>query len=132
MSRNVDAVKAIYESFGKGDIPGILARLAPEVEWEHDWGGPALRWYAPRRGRGEVVKFFETLGDFEFRRFEPSAFLEGGNLVAVLVHLELVVKATGKPIRDLEAHLWTFDGAGVVTRFRHLVDTHQFALATTA
>jgi hypothetical protein len=38
MSRNVEAVKAIYESFGRGDVPGVLARLDPDVEWEHDWG----------------------------------------------------------------------------------------------
>lgn len=31
---HVDTVKAIYESCAKGDIPGILARLDPDVEWE--------------------------------------------------------------------------------------------------
>jgi hypothetical protein len=30
MSRNTDTVKAIYESLGKGDVPAILARLAPD------------------------------------------------------------------------------------------------------
>jgi ketosteroid isomerase-like protein len=130
MSRNVDAVKAIYESFGRGDIPGILARLSPQVEWEHDWGGTPLKWYQPRRGRAEVVKFFEALADFDFLRFEPVAFLEGGNMVAVPVRLEVRVKATGREIRDLEAHLWTFGDEGLVSRFRHLVDTQQFALAT--
>ena len=30
MSHNTDAVKAMYESFGKGDVPAILARLAPD------------------------------------------------------------------------------------------------------
>lgn len=129
MSRNVETVKAIYECFGKGDVAGILARLAPDVEWEHDWGAPPLRWYAPRRGRDEVPQFFAALADFEFLRFEPVAFLAGDNLVAVPIHFEARVKATGHTIRDLEAHLWTFDGDGLVQRFRHLVDTRQFALA---
>lgn len=130
MSQNADTVKAIYDCFGRGDVSGILARLAPDVEWEHDWGGPALKWYPPRRGRDGVVQFFATLADFEFLRFEPSAFLEGGNMVAVPIHLELRVKANGKVIRDLEMHLWTFGDRGFVSRFRHLVDSHQFALAT--
>ena len=50
-------------------------------------------------------------------------------MVAVPIHLELRVKSTGKIIKDLEAHLWTFDADGKVTRMRHLADTQQFALA---
>jgi hypothetical protein len=132
MSRHVDAVKAIYESFGKGDIAAIMARLDPEVEWEYDWGSPPLKWYTPRRGRDQVPGFFESLADFEFIRFEPIAFLGGDGMVAVPIRLELVVKKNGKRIRDLEAHLWTFGANGLVTRFRHLLDSHQWVLATQA
>lgn len=127
MSRNVDTVKAMYDCFGRGDIAGILARLSPDVEWEHDWGGTPLKWYRPRRGHDGVKQFFASLADFEFLRFEPAAFLEGGNLVAVPIHIELRVRATGRTIRDLEAHLWTFGDDGRVARLRHLVDTQQFA-----
>jgi len=130
MSKNVNAVKAIYDAFGKGDVPAILSRLAPDVEWEHDWGGETLGWYEPRRGRDAVPAFFGTLADFEFARFEPFAYLEGDNMVAVPVRLELVVKASGKRIRDLEMHLWTFRVDGQVAKFRHLVDTLQFSTAT--
>lgn len=129
MSRNVDTVKAMYECFGKGDLSGILARLAADVEWEHDWGSAPLPWYVPRRGRDEVPQFFASLADFEFLRFEPFAFLEGDNMVAVPIHLELRVKKTGKVIKDLEMHLWTFGGDGLVKRMRHLTDTRQFAQA---
>ncbi len=129
---HVDTVKAIYESFGKGDIAAILARLDPDVEWEYDWGSQPLRWYTPRRGRDQVPGFFESLADFEFVRFEPIAFLEGDGMVAVPIQLELVVKKNGKRIRDLEAHLWTFGANGLVTRLRHLLDSHQWALATQA
>jgi ketosteroid isomerase-like protein len=129
MSRNIDTVKAIYDCFGKADIAGILARLAPDVQWEHDWGAEPLPLFAPRRGRDEVPKFFAMLDAFEFLRFEPVAFLEGANMVAVPVDLELLVKATGRRIKDVEAHLWTFGDDGLVTRFRHLADTRQFAQA---
>jgi ketosteroid isomerase-like protein len=130
MSRNTDAVKAIYESFGKGDVPAILARLAPNVAWEHDWGGESLTWFKQRRGRDAVPGFFASLADFEFVRFEPFAFLEGDNMVAVPVRLELLFKANSKRILDLEMHLWTFGPDGLVNGFRHFVDTHQWAQAT--
>lgn len=74
--------------------------------------------------------FFATLADFEFVRSEPFAFLEGGAMVAVPVRLELVCKANGKRIRDLETHLWTFGPDGQVTGFRHFIDTQQWAQAT--
>lgn len=130
MSTNIDTVKVLYECFGRGDIAGILERLSPDVEWEHDWGGEIMRWYEPRHGREAVPGFFATLADFEFLQFEPLAFLEGDRMVAVPVRLELEVRANGKRIRDLEMHLWTFGPDGQVTRFRHMVDTLQFASAT--
>ena len=74
--------------------------------------------------------FFASLADFEFVRFEPFAFLEGASMVGVPVRLELVFKANGKRILDLEMHLWTFGPDGLVTGFRHLVDTHRWAQAS--
>jgi hypothetical protein len=49
--------------------------------------------------------------------------------VAAFIRLEVVVKATGRTIHDLEGHLWTFDSEGRVARFEHLVDTHEHLLA---
>jgi uncharacterized protein len=129
MSRNIDTAKAAYAHFANGDIASILALLAPDIAWEYGWGGPVLKWYEPRHGRDAVAKFFATLADFEFVRFAPVEFLEGGNMVAVPIEIELIVKATGKSIRDLEMHLWTYGADGRVSRFRHLVDTLQLAEA---
>lgn len=129
MSDDVATVKAICGCFAQGDIAGILSRLHPDIEWEHDWGTPPLGWYRPRRGRNQVSGFFDTLGAFEFVEFTPLAFLTGDDLMAVPIRMELVVRANGNRIRDLEAHLWTFGADRLATRFRHLVDTHQFAVA---
>lgn len=129
---HIDSVKAIYAAFGQGDVPGILARLSPDIEWEYDWFGPSLKWFEPRRGRADVVKFFEALADFEVARFEPTAFLAGDGMVAVPIQLEFVHKATRRRIRDFEAHLWTFGTDGLVSRFRHLVDSAQYAAVQAA
>jgi ketosteroid isomerase-like protein len=130
MSRNVETVKTLYACFGRGDVTGILERLDPDVEWEHDWGGEPLPLFRPRRGRAAVAGFFQALADFEFLRFEPVAFLEGGDMVAVPVYLGLRDKRTGREMHDLEAHLWTFGSDGLVRRLRHILDTRQFAAMT--
>jgi ketosteroid isomerase-like protein len=49
--------------------------------------------------------------------------MDGDGNVAVVVHIETVVKASGYVIDDEEVHLWTFDDAGLVSAFRHVVDT---------
>ena len=38
MSEHAETVNAIYEAFGRGDIPSILGRLDPDVRWE-SWAG---------------------------------------------------------------------------------------------
>jgi len=132
MSAHVETVRAIYGCFGSGDVDGILVHLAEDVEWEHDWGATPLPLYVPRRGREAVRGFFGVLAAYEFLRFEPVAFLADDHMVAVPVRLEMRERATGKVIRDLEAHLWTFAADGKVSRFRHLCDTLQFAEAAKA
>ena len=130
---DVATVQAIYAAFGRGDIPAILERLAEDVAWEQWTGGsPAaagIAYLAPRTGRAEVGQFFAALGALEFHAFEPTGFLEGDHQVAALIRLDVTVRATGKRFQDDEVHLWTFDDAGRVVRFRHYVDTAKHLAA---
>jgi uncharacterized protein len=38
---NVELVRGAYDDFNGGNIPGVLGRLAPEVEWNEPGGGNA-------------------------------------------------------------------------------------------
>ena len=126
---NVETVQAIYEAFGQGDIPAILDRLAEDVEWDLDAPSYGIPIYEPGVGREHAARFFEALGDLEFKRFEPTNFLSGGDQVAVPINIEVTVKATGKTAEALEIHLWTFGDDGKVSRFFHAIDRHAFVLA---
>jgi ketosteroid isomerase-like protein len=122
---NVAVVGAMYEAFGRGDVPAILAHLAEDVEWEYGFNSTEVPWLQPRRGHQGVAEFFATLDDVEFHRFEPKTLLAAGDTVVALVDLEATVRATGQPVREEdEVHIWHFAG-GKVVRFRHRVDTHQ-------
>jgi uncharacterized protein len=129
MPTNIDTVKTIYENFQRGDVPAILARLHEDVEWEHDTVNHGIPWIVPRRGRANVIGFFESLATLDIKQFEPRHFLSDDRHVAVICVLEAVVKSTGRTIKELETHVWTFDDEGMVTKFRHAIDTHQAWLA---
>jgi uncharacterized protein len=130
---NLAATQAIYEAFGRGDVPAILERMADDVRWE-DWSDnfaqraevPVL---APRRGRDGVGEFFAHVGTWTVHDFAVLSLMAGGNQVAA----EIVIDATthtGGHFRDEELHLWTFDDEGRVVRMRHYVDTAKHIAAT--
>ncbi len=126
---NIQTVQAIYEDFGKGNVPGILARLDPNVDWERHGEGHSVPWLTPGTGVGHVGKFFESLGAIEITKFVPMNLLEGGDQVVAVIDTELTVKATGMSLQDEELHLWTFGPDGKVTGFRHVVDTAKHLAA---
>lgn len=129
MPSNIESVQAIYQAFGRGDVAAILAALSDDVEWEHDSTDHGVPWLKPRRGRAAVGGFFQDLSGIVIERFEPRSFLASADQVATVIAVDIVVKETGRRIRDLELHLWTFAADGKVARFRHVLDTHQHVQA---
>jgi ketosteroid isomerase-like protein len=128
--RNVETVEAIYAAFGRGDIPAILERLAPDVAWEEGGVDHGVPWLVPRQGRKGAAAFFETLAGIDIEDFRVFQITSGGPYVVALVSIDFEVKATGRRVRDTcEAHVWRFDDAGRVVSMRHAADTHQHKLA---
>jgi ketosteroid isomerase-like protein len=123
-------VEGIYAAFGRGDIPAILEHLAEGIEWDYGHGENPVPWLKPRRGRAGVAEFFESAAGLEFHKFAPHTFIEGPNIVVVLVDVDATVKKSGRRFsEDDELHLWRFDTQGRVVRFRHGVDTHKHVQA---
>jgi uncharacterized protein len=131
---NLATVQGIYEAFGKGDVPAILDVLEDDVQWE-SWednsasnaGVPTM---IPRKGRDEVVQFFEVAGQMEITDLQILNMMEGGNQVAVEFVLEANLPAWGGGhYRDEEIHLWTFNDDGKVVRLRHYIDTAKHIAA---
>ncbi len=125
---NIEAAQAMYEAFGRGDVPAIMAHMADDIAFDN-WTGNAavdsglLPQMKPRFGKAGAVEFFTALQSLEFLRFDVTNLLAGGNQVAATVSLETRIKATGRVVRDDMIHLWTFNEAGQATRFLHYLDT---------
>jgi ketosteroid isomerase-like protein len=57
---DVDLIRATYESFGRGDIPAVMANFAEDIEWNAPDVLPHGR---NVRGHEGVGQFFAGLGD---------------------------------------------------------------------
>lgn len=121
----IDIVQQIYADFGRGDVPAILQRLAEDVEWEYATGPNPIPWLQPLKGREQVPKFFEALfSSVEITRFEVGKIFGDADTVVDLVTLEYTARATGRKVQEIdEVHIWHFNAAGQVQRFRHRADT---------
>lgn len=121
---NLQTIQHLYAAFGRGDIPAIIEKLAPDVEWEYGITSTDVPWLQPQRGHTGAQKFFQALTALQFHAFNPHTLLANGDTVVALVNLEATVQKTGKRIvEEDEVHIWHFDKQGRVKRFRHRVDT---------
>lgn len=131
MTDHIPTLQRIYAAFAAGDLPGVLAHLSPDIDWEHDRTVPVHPLFRPGRGYARVMEFFTELArDWEFLQFEPQGFLAGGDRIAVPIRLGLRNRTTGREAHDLEIHLWTFGPDGKVAALRHCVDTAQLQAAS--
>lgn len=130
---NMSVVQDIYAAFGRGDIPTILDKLADDVDWDYAYRAAPnpIPWLQPQRGKDGAAGFFKKVQDnLEIHRFAVKTLTEGLNVIVALFDIEATVKPTGKPIVEQdEAHIWHFNDAGKVIRFRHCADTYQQVMA---
>jgi hypothetical protein len=130
---NAATVADIYAAFGRGDVAAILARLAPDVAWEV-WPDNfaqrgAVPYLAARSGPGEVAGFFAELAAMTVLDFAVLDVIGEGRQVVAEVRASFALPNGGR-FADEELHLWTFDGAGRVSRFRHYCDTAKHLAAS--
>lgn len=130
---NAATVADLYEAFGRGDIPAILDVLADGVAWEEWRDNFAQRAGVPhlltRQGPAQVVEFFTVIGSWTLRDFAVLDVIGTGRQVVAEIRAEFSLPNGGR-LADEELHLWTFDDAGKVIRFRHYCDTAKHIAAS--
>lgn len=121
---NKKVVQDAYAAFGRGDIPGLLNMLSPDIEWQGVIGaGPNVPTRGVRRGHAEVGRFFEQVGaTVDFKRFEPREFVAEGDKVVALGYYEAVVKPTGRPFTSDWVMVFTLRD-GKIVRFQEFTDS---------
>jgi ketosteroid isomerase-like protein len=104
---NKRVVQQVFEKFGSGDVPGLLAMIAEDAEWAAP-GPEVVPHFGERRGRDGALEFFKHLGsNVEFERFEPGDFIAEGDRVVALGFERGLVRRTGKTFDNHWALVFT-------------------------
>ncbi len=126
-AENVAIVRALYEAFGKGDIPGVLGKFDQKIEWREAENFI----YADRNPyvgpnailEGVFLRFVSEWNDFTV---SPESIIDAGEQVVTLGTYSGTNKKTGKSVRAQMVHVWNLSD-GKAVRFQQYTDTKQFA-----
>ncbi|GJM18055.1 MAG: hypothetical protein DHS20C14_02680 [Phycisphaeraceae bacterium] len=130
--RNVDVIRAIYDAFAAGDVPGVLGRMSPDIVWNEAENFP----YAdgnPYVGPEAVLNgvFARCIGEWDGFAVEMGEIVDAGETVIALGRYTGVYKATGTPQNTQVAHVWRLAG-GKAVQFQQHADTLHVARVTGA
>jgi ketosteroid isomerase-like protein len=121
VGNNKELVRGIYEAFGKGDVPTVLAGLDANVEWKEAEGFPTAGTYT---GHDAVVQgvFMPLVTEWEGFAVKPEALVGEGDSVVSYGTYSGACKATGKSMSARFAHVWKVRDGKVVS-FEQIVDS---------
>jgi ketosteroid isomerase-like protein len=122
-NQNLDGVRGVYDAFAKGDVPGVLGFLAPDIEWTEAEGFPYGGTY---NGPNAVLEgVFMRLGtEWDGYAAIPTEFIDAGDTVVALGIYSGKYKATGKSFQANFAHVWKLR-EGKAMRFVQYTDTKK-------
>ena len=127
----IASVERLYQAYGNGDIDGVLAELADDVDWAAEAAGSGAPWYGAYRGKGEVPRFFKEIGsNLDISEFTIVGHTSNDTDVVTTVHWAFTVNATGKRASMYMQHWWRFAG-GKIVFFRGSEDSAQTVAAFT-
>jgi ketosteroid isomerase-like protein len=132
-AQNIEIVKGIYESFGRGDVDAILEQCTDDVDWAADAAIEVAPWHGVKRGKAEVPSFFIGIAQsVHVTEFSPLSFAgnEDGD-VMVFLRFAFTVTATGKDAAMNLHHYWRLRD-GKVAYYRGSEDTALVASAFSA
>jgi uncharacterized protein len=122
---NVQVVKDGYAAFSRGDIPGLLALLAEDVEWHIPGAGLPLA--GTYRGHDGVANFFQKLAaESDVLDFQPREFVAEGDRVLVVGWERVKLKATNRTTEVDWVMSYTVR-TGKIAIFREYTDTKALA-----
>ncbi len=115
-------VKDLYGALGRGDVPALLALLAPELAWTEAEGFPysSGTWRSPEEVLTKLLIPLQR--DWDDFTVSSEETVSAGDTVVSFGAYAGTAKATGKRMRAPFAHRWQVHG-GKIVRFDMYTDT---------
>jgi uncharacterized protein len=101
MASNLEMTRKAFESFQRGDIPGLMRDLIDDsCTWISPGPQDRLPWAGTFKGKQEIASFFARVGEnLEFSELALREMIEQGNTVVVFGTTTGRVKITGKIVK---------------------------------
>ncbi len=121
MAGHSDTIANVYAAFARGDIPAVLAVLAPNASWTEAEGFPYAGTYV---GPDAVLRnvFMKIGAEWDGFTAISHELIANADTVVSLGEYSGTYKATGKSFRAPFVHVWKFGGDSVIA-FRQHTDT---------
>jgi hypothetical protein len=128
MRSNLEIVQQHYTASARGDLAGMLADVAANVEWKEMDGAPCAGVYLGARAVTEGV--FARIGrEWEGFAFELERLYDAGDTIFAAGWYSGRYRKTGKWFRCRTLHVWHLQG-GTIRKFEQFADTQLMATAT--
>jgi ketosteroid isomerase-like protein len=121
MAGHSDTISNLYIAFAHGDVPTVLAALAPNVNWTEAEGFPYGGTYLGPEAVLQNV-FMKLGSEWNGYAAVPHELVSNADTVIALGEYSGTYKATGKSFRAPFVHVWKFSGNSVIS-FRQHTDT---------
>ena len=118
---NARAVEALFEAFGRGDIPYILDQLVDDVHWVAHLD-PSVPWSGDYSGKTNVPQFFQALGgSVEVTGHPVNQIVAQDDTVVALGDVNFSVRSTGETGNSSWVYVWKLRD-GKITRYDQFND----------
>lgn len=118
---NRSIIEAHYAASDRGDLDGMLAPLASDVEWTEMAGFPCAGTYRGPQAVAEHV-FAALAADWDGYTVTIDQVLDAGDTIVGVGTYSGTYRATGRAMRARVVHVWRLQ-AGQVVAFEQFTDT---------
>src|SRR5262245_43713186 len=126
MASNVEVIKALYESFAKGDIGAVLGAFDQNIDWQEPESLPFENQIGPQAVAENIFsRIIELVPNFAVT---PSEIHDEGDVVFGIGTYRGTGAATVKDFQTPFVHVWRLKD-GKITGFRTFTDTHVWVQA---
>ena len=127
---NEAIINGLYQSFGKGDVPAVLALMDPKVVW-NEAESNTLAVGNPYVGPEAVVNgVFARIGELYQSFTLKDIKIHGMDDNQVLATLYYVITSKKGEVYNVQAaHHWSLNEDGKIVKFQQYADTKKLAEA---